>query len=204
MSAADTRELLIDAALRAFAEHGIHNASLLEITRMAGQRNRGAVHYHFGSRDRLLVAALEQQSAVLRPRELELLGLARLRPGDLAAAIEALVRPVVELAEAGWRGRCYLMIVADLLADGHAPSDGAIATVLESTGGWEVVELIIERMPPMDEVLRRHRLHLLTGFVLRSAADRARTDDERRLDTERFIVNLTSMATAMLLAPVPA
>ncbi len=58
MTASDTRQLLIDAATRAFAEHGVHNASLLEITRQAGQRNRGAVHYHFGSREGMLVAVL--------------------------------------------------------------------------------------------------------------------------------------------------
>ena len=33
----------------AFAEHGVQNASLVEITRRAGQRNSGALHYHFGS-----------------------------------------------------------------------------------------------------------------------------------------------------------
>ena len=38
-----TREQLIDAAARAFAEQGIGAASLVEITRRAGQRNRGAV-----------------------------------------------------------------------------------------------------------------------------------------------------------------
>lgn len=203
MSSTDTRQLLVDAALRAFAEDGVVNASLLEITRMAGQRNRGAVHYHFGSRERLLVAALEQQSAVVRPRELELLARARERSDDLAAAIEAIVRPVVELAEAGWRGRCYLMIVADLLAVGQGSSGSAIGSVLERTGGWEVFELIIDRMPPMDDAMRHHRLHLLTAFVLRSSADRARSAPERRLDSERFIANLISMATAMLSAPVP-
>ncbi len=50
-SGAETRERLLVAATRAFAEHGVANASLLDITRQAGQRNRGAVHYHFGSRE---------------------------------------------------------------------------------------------------------------------------------------------------------
>ena len=57
-----TREQLIDAATRAFAEHGVDAASLVEITRRAGQRNRGAVHYHFGGRDGLLVAVLEEHA----------------------------------------------------------------------------------------------------------------------------------------------
>ena len=55
-------------------------ASLLEITRQAGQRNRGAVHYHFGSRTGMLVAVLEQHLDVLAARERELLTIARAPP----------------------------------------------------------------------------------------------------------------------------
>ena len=51
LDASKTREKLIDEAARAFAEHGVYGASLIDITRRAGQRNRGALHYHFGSRD---------------------------------------------------------------------------------------------------------------------------------------------------------
>ncbi len=71
-----TRERLVEAANRAFAEHGILGASLVEVTRQAGQRNRGAVHYHFGGRDELLAAVLEQHVDFLAKREGELLALA--------------------------------------------------------------------------------------------------------------------------------
>ena len=39
--ASKTREKLIDEAARAFAAHGVFSASLIDITRRAGQRNRG-------------------------------------------------------------------------------------------------------------------------------------------------------------------
>jgi len=104
-SGAETRERLLVAATRAFAEHGVTNASLLDITRQAGQRNRGAVHYHFGSREGLLAAVLEQHAAFLSEREHRLLEVAQGRPDDdLAAALEALVRPATELSETGWSG----------------------------------------------------------------------------------------------------
>ncbi|MFC6343132.1 TetR family transcriptional regulator, partial [Nocardioides hankookensis] len=76
----DTRTALVEAAARTFAEDGVQNASLVEVTRRAGQRNRGAVHYHFGSRDGLLVAVLEQHTAFLATREGELLEIARSTP----------------------------------------------------------------------------------------------------------------------------
>src|SRR4029453_3330915 len=113
--ASDTREKLLDAAARAFAEDGVFNASLIEITRKAGQRNRGALHYHFGSRDGVLCAVIDRHAPFLARREGELLEIASHRPkNDVAAVIEAIVRPAAELAESGWRGRCCLLVIAGL------------------------------------------------------------------------------------------
>src|SRR3954451_16260130 len=58
--ASKTREKLVDAAARAFAEDGVFSASLVDITRKAGQRNKGALHYHFGSREAIVCAVLER------------------------------------------------------------------------------------------------------------------------------------------------
>ncbi len=116
----------------------MHNASLLEITRQAGQRNRGAVHYHFGSREGMLVAVLAcREAEFLGPRERELLAIAESRPDDdLASAFEAVVRPSVELAETGLRGRCFLQIVAQLKVDDEPESfDPAVQEVLSRSGG---------------------------------------------------------------------
>jgi len=102
----ETMQRLLEAATRGFAEQGVHSASLLEITRRAGQRNRGAVHYHFGSRAGMLVAVLEQHVDLLAERERQLLAIAREQPDDdLASAVTAFVRPAVELGDLGWEGR---------------------------------------------------------------------------------------------------
>src|SRR3954454_6117556 len=94
----ETRRLLVEAATEAFAEQGVYAGSLVEITRRAGQRNRGAVHYHFGSREGLLVAVLHQHVPSLAAREGELLAAARDSPDDdLGSVLEAIVRPAVEL-----------------------------------------------------------------------------------------------------------
>lgn len=207
----DTRQLLIDAACRAFAEHGVHKASLLEITRQAGQRNRGAVHYHFGSREGMLAAVLEQHADFVGQRELELLAVAREKPDDdVASVLEALVRPVTELSETGWRGRCYIVIVGELVQQDITPLGPEVEAALARTGGYELFALLRERIAPMamDEALENERLALTTNFVLRSVADRARTGDlppsgREELPTERFVRNLLRMATAMLTAPLP-
>jgi len=210
MTASDTRQLLIDAATRAFAEHGVYNASLLEITRQAGQRNRGAVHYHFGSREGMLVAVLEQEADFLGPREHELLAVAEQRPeDDVASVFEAVVRPSVELAETGWRGRCYLQIVAQLIDEEGDDNSPEIKAALGKSGGYEVYQLLHRRLPDMPQEIRDERLTLVTTFLLRSIADRARARDaespgRRQLPTEDFIGNLIAMVTAMALAPLPS
>ena len=208
MTASDTRQLLIDAAIRAFAEHGVHNASLLEITRQAGQRNRGAVHYHFGSREGMLVAVLEQEVEFLGPRERELLAVAAEQPeDDLPSVFEAVIRPSVELAETGWRGRCFLQIVAQLVEEEAGGRSPAIQETLGRSGGYEVYELLHQRIPPMPAEVREERLALITTFLLRSIADRARAGDRQppgrpQLPTEDFIRNLVALATAMVTAPL--
>jgi AcrR family transcriptional regulator len=82
LDASRTREKLIDEAARAFAANGVFGASLIDITRKAGQRNRGALHYHFGSRAGVLCAVLERHVDFLARREGELLQVARAAPDD--------------------------------------------------------------------------------------------------------------------------
>jgi AcrR family transcriptional regulator len=202
----DTRRALVEAATEAFAEDGVFTASLVEVTRRAGQRNRGAVHYHFGSREGLLAAVLEQHAAFLAEREGELLARARTTPDDdVEAVLEAIVRPAVELAETGASGRHYLVIVGQLVEEFDRVG-GDVAEALRHTGGYAVYELLEQRMPELDGPLRDERLTLITGFILRSVADRARaaqaaTPGRAQLPTARFVRNLVTMAAAMATAP---
>ncbi len=200
-----TREQLVDAAARAFAEEGVGAASLVEITRRAGQRNRGAVHYHFGGRDGLLVAVLEEQAAFLAEREGELLEAARRRPADdVTSVVEAIVRPAVELAETGWRGRAYLTIVGQLVEQDQDSLSAEVAAALRRTSGYDVFALLAERMPPMDEALRGERFALLTAYILGAVARRARAGDRPsrpQLPADRFVANLVQTAASIVVAP---
>lgn len=206
--AEETRQRLVDAATREFADRGVQAASLLEISRVAGQRNRGAVHYHFGSREGMLVAVVEEQVDFLARRERELLALAGERPGDLASALEALVRPAVELADQGWKGRCYLILMCELVEDAPETMDEDVVAALERAGGYEAYALVEQRLPAMPEAVRHERLSLTTSFILRASADRARSEHREtpgraQLPTEAFVANLLAMAAGMLSAPVP-
>jgi hypothetical protein len=84
--------------------------------------------------------------------------------------------------------------------------DEAVAEELTATGGYAVYELLAQRMAPLDDALRNERLALITGFILRSVADRARASERTepgraQLPTERFVRNLVTMAAGMATAP---
>ena len=209
--ASATRARLLDAATRAFAEEGVFNASLIEITRRAGQRNRSALNYHFGSREGVLCAVLERHVDFLACREGELLEVATLRPDhDVESVVEAIVRPAAELAESGWRGRCCLVIIAELVGEDPAGYSPELQAVMSRTGGYEVYALLERRMADVGREVGDERLALITAFVLRSVADRARLLDRRdgrgrrQLDHETFVRNLVAMVAAAVAAPLPA
>jgi AcrR family transcriptional regulator len=200
-----TPQRLVEAATQGFADHGIQTASLVEITRQAGQRNRGAVHYHFGGREGLLVAVLAQHAGFLGQRERELLAIAQERPDDdLSSVVEAIVRPTVDLVEQSPSGGNYLVILAELFEQDPSTYSPEIEAVLARTGGYEVYALLRERMPAMDDELRGERFALMTSFILGSVARRVRTaatGGRPQLPTARFVDNLVAMASAMLAAP---
>ncbi|MEO9325895.1 TetR/AcrR family transcriptional regulator [Nocardioides sp. C4-1] len=206
--ASETRRRLVESATLEFAAHGVHTASLLEITRQAGQRNRGAVHYHFGSRMGMLVAVLEQHVEFFTTRERELLAIARARPDDhLASAVEAILRPAVELAELGTHGRAYLTILAQLVEEDPDALDPDVSAALERMGGFDSYTLLEQRLPPMPADVSVERVSLVYAFILRAIADRARARERptgrAQLDLEPFTTNLVAMVVGMLSAPVP-
>lgn len=208
VDASKTREKLIDEAARAFAEHGVYGASLIDITRRAGQRNRGALHYHFGSRAGVLCAVLERHVDFLARREGELLEVALTKPDDdVKSVVEAIVRPATELAQSGWRGRCFLMILAELVEDDPASLDPAVADALTRTGGYAVYDLLAARMAPVSPEVRNERFALATAFILRAVADRARVLGRRgrrgrpQLQHDAFVENLVTMVAAGMSVP---
>ena len=119
---------------RAFAAHGVFTASLIDITRRAGQRNRGALHYHFGSVRRC--SARARTTSISSPPQRA--NCSRWREADASdnveSVVEAIVRPATELAESGWRGRCFLVILSELIEEDPAGLDPDVSDVLARTG----------------------------------------------------------------------
>ncbi len=92
-----TRERILDAAERLFAEHGFAGTSHRQITAEA-QVNLAAVNYHFGSKEELFVEVVRRRLKPVNERRLEMLDEAEGRPGGarLEDVARAFVEPVVE------------------------------------------------------------------------------------------------------------
>jgi TetR/AcrR family transcriptional regulator, regulator of cefoperazone and chloramphenicol sensitivity len=68
---AGTKARLLQAARKAFAEHGLENATVREICNLA-EANVAAVNYHFGNKERLYIAVLQdyiQRENARHPRD---------------------------------------------------------------------------------------------------------------------------------------
>ena len=96
-----TQLALVLVAERLFAERGIDAVSISEILDAAGQRNKNAIHYHFGGKDGLVTAIAEHRSAALNARRAELLDDIRRRGVelDISALSRTLVVPLAELLD---------------------------------------------------------------------------------------------------------
>src|SRR5881394_1001582 len=86
-TAVTTRERILDAAERLFAEHGFDGTSIRGIVEHADV-NLAAIHYHFRSKEALLEAVLTRRISVVND--------ARLRSLENAAAAAAPREPSVE------------------------------------------------------------------------------------------------------------
>jgi AcrR family transcriptional regulator len=204
----DTREAVLEAAERLFAENGFRRTTLRAITRAAGV-NLAAVNYHFGSKQALVEAVFARR---IRPMNQE-----RLRrlaawesagDGDLEGLIDAFAGPPLELAT-----RPGGAVFVRLLGRSYTEPDERLQAALR-----DLYEPVIERfkqafaraLPELPAPELYWRLHFLVGLLayLMSGADFMRLIASCRLcdplDTESLKARLRGFVAAGLRAPAPA
>ena len=119
----DTKERLLDAAERLFAERGFGGTSMRAVTQ-AADTSVSAANYHFGSKEALLQAALVRRLEPLNRQRLEALDALETAAGDEPVAVETLLeaflRPGYEAQRDAGDGRPpYRSIAARLYTDPH-------------------------------------------------------------------------------------
>src|SRR4051794_11235488 len=91
----ETRELILTAAERLFAEHGVAAVSNRQVSEAAGQGNNAAVGYHFGTKSDLVRAIVRGHAE--RLDRVRLKTLAEIGDStDLRDWVACLVRPLTD------------------------------------------------------------------------------------------------------------
>ena len=163
------------------------------------------MQYHIGNRDDLLFAVLARHVPAIAQRRHQLLERARSTPvKDIRPAAEAIVRPVTEFAQRGWRERAYLQIGSELSGALDRTSI-EIQELMTQTDGYAAWDLLRDRCTKVPADLWRVRREICIVFVGRAAADRARLLDSGGvrgiLSDDRFVDNLIDMVIGAMSAP---
>jgi AcrR family transcriptional regulator len=122
---AETRRVLVDAAITTLKEDGFTGASARAIAERAGS-NQGLIFYHFGSVANLLLAALDSVSA----ERLARYGVAVNSAGSLRHLVDAATGIFREDLDAG-----YVTVLAEMIA-GASATPGLGAEVAARIGSW--------------------------------------------------------------------
>ena len=196
---ATTRERLITAAERLFAEHGIDGVSLREVNRASGARNAIAVQYHFADRAGVVRAILAKHVPDVEARRHAMLDQYEADGHrDLRLLAAALVRPLAAKLTDPDGGPEFLQIYADLLNRPKpviAPSS-PFDDPTNSINRWRgLLEPMIE-----EDAVRLHRRFTAILHATYELARRARSGPHS--DDRLFTSYVIDVVAAILAAPV--
>jgi AcrR family transcriptional regulator len=170
--ASTTREAILTAAERLYAEHGVFAVSNRQVSEAAGQGNNAAVGYHFGTKTDL-VRAIEQRHRAPIEALRETMVEDASGSTDLRDWVACLVRPLTDhLAELGnptWYARFAAQAMTDPAYHGIVVKDA-----LSSSSLVEVVDGINRCLPELPLEIRFERNIMARNLLMHSCADRER------------------------------
>lgn len=192
--------------MKLFAERGVDGVTVREIAKAAGQKNHGAVGYHFGSKAELIRTLVVDGAKLIDQRRNEALD--RLEqsgdPIDLIDIVRLLIFPSINLSPANETESYNRFIV--LFAMTHREQFMAALENRWNTGFQRCITLIRRWMPHLSKHEQTERIVFLEsclGSVL--AAREARLADQTRphatWSTDTVLEHLAHTMAAMISAP---
>ncbi|WP_461032675.1 TetR family transcriptional regulator [Streptomyces mayteni] len=203
--ASATREALLAAAERLFAEQGVHVVANRQISEAAGQGNNAAVTYHFGTKTDLVRAIARRHAEaieVLRLRMMAEIG----DSTDLRDWVACAVRPVTGHLEALGTPSWYARFIAQVTAD---PALRAVTAEEYAVGSpsmprlQEGLDRCLPDLPPEvhaeRQAMTRHLITQMTAERERALANNAPTS---RASWREAANGLIDAVVALWQAPV--
>jgi AcrR family transcriptional regulator len=198
-----TRKQLISAAEKLFAKDGIDGVSLRQINLEAGQKNSSAAHYHFGSKDSLIMAIYQHRMENVNERRLKKISELE-SSGDeknIRALVGAIVYPIVEEIDADMSGRHYIRFMAQAI--GHPQLDLIELWQQEHSGGLSrTIDLIRKALPETPSAIVGQRFGLAFEQIVHSLADREKLRKSAKhsfeVNSALFVSNLVDCISRSL------
>jgi AcrR family transcriptional regulator len=193
-----TRQQLINAAEKLFADRGIDNVSLVDISRTAGQKNRNALQYHFGDKAGLINAVLDKHSegiALVRGERLDKLEDAE--DYGIADIIEVLVRPVAEMLTNDDGGVAYININSQLMSS-KAYAELRMDRVASIPQARRMEKMTLKKLPISSKKKIAARMLIVDCMLFHCLS--AYTSRPSVVPQKNFIETLIESITAVLLA----
>jgi AcrR family transcriptional regulator len=199
--------MLLVAAERLYATHGIDGVSLRQIGEAAGRRQTAAVQYHFGDVDGLLRAIVEFRTRAandLRTEMLDDIVLAG-RQDDVHALLEAVAFPLLETLPTDSH---YLGLVAELQARKRTAPIFTEPGTEYGENARRIGRYLDDALGEVPVALRTRRIERAVELLLTSLARDWEPTDRRRqargVSTDLLVADLLGSCAAMLRAPVPS
>ncbi|MBV6273950.1 TetR family transcriptional regulator [Alcaligenaceae bacterium CGII-47] len=210
---ASTRDAILDAAERLFAEYGPDNTSMRQITSTA-QVNLSAVNYHFGSKDTLVQAVFQRRLDALNTERIEILD--RLETAatdqrvDPSAIIEAYFGPLVRHAcKADAQRRAFMPLQSLTMSDPNGALRALFAAERNVVAQRFTRSLLrsLPTIPEADIVWRFHFMLGATAYAIMRAERSGRAidqaDDEASPRPQDLLDRLIPFLLGGLCAPSP-
>lgn len=199
-----TRQLILAAAERLFAERGIEAVPLRDVGIAAGQRNHAVVQYHFGDRAELIREIMEFRGAETEARRAQIVADLTLgaNPPGVADVVAAFVDPLATHLE---EDNHYLAFLSRYITEEGGYEGLGGGTVQAGVSVVTLQALLGRLLPDIPEEIRTERWWItLTSAVHTLARYHSALRKRGRLPGQRdaLLADLVAFLSAGLVAPV--
>lgn len=165
MTETTTKENLLNTAERMFAERGVKETSVRDITKAAGS-HLASVNYHFNTKYGLIRAVISRRIGPLKKRRFELLDEYEAEAGDRAVPVEkiihALVAPSMDLY---LENPHFLRFAGRMISDPDKKIRRIFSSELDPVF-FRVQELMKRALPEIPEAEIMWRIHFTIGAMI--------------------------------------
>jgi AcrR family transcriptional regulator len=206
MTGISTKENLLDTAERLFAERGVKDASVRDITKAAGS-HLASVNYHFSTKYGLIRAVISRRIEPLKKRRFELLDEYEAGAGDHPVPVEkiiyALVAPAMELY---LKNPHFLCFAGRMISDPDKEIRRIFVSELDPVF-FRIIDLLKRALPKIPEAEIMWRLHFTIGAMVHTWTNHSdlelRSGGVCNITNEREIIDrIVTFCAAGLRAPL--